>query len=133
MGARTAIQLVFAASTMVVIIHATPRNPGHQSAGVLPARATLARPIAFVPPLRPVSPRDEAHVGQASDGVKVVARGRGDFIARVPERPAPVDVDASGDFAPRLENRDEGRRVPRTLAFPECLMPRNSCGFSREK
>ena len=150
MGAFTAIQLAFVASTTVLIIHSTPSHLGHQRRGELPARAvvhthgidpgtaaaraagdarhqaTLARPTAFVPPSRPASPRDvfgqlrlsvEPNVGQASDGVQLVARGRGD---------------ASGDLILRLEDADEGRRVQRALAFPECLMPRNSCRSSIE-
>ena len=150
MGARSAIQLALAASTILVIIHATPGHLGHQRSGVLPSRAVgdarhqagLARPIAFVPPSRPASSRDmfgqpplsvEPNVGQASDDVRVVARGRGDFIARVPKGPAAVDVDASADLALRLEDGDEGRRPRQPLAFPECLMPRNSCGSSIEK
>lgn len=162
MGARTAIQLAFVASTTVLMIHSTPSHPGHQRRGELPARAvvhthgidpgaaaaraagdarhqaTLVRPTAFVPPSRPASPRDvfgqlplsvEPNVGQASDGVQFVARGRGDSIAL----PTAVDVDASGDLVLRVEDGDKGRRVQRALAFPECLMPRNSCGSSIEK
>ena len=120
MGARTAIQL---AAAILVIIHATPCQLGHQRRGVLPARASLARPTAFVPPSRPDSPRDvfvrlplsvEPNVGQASDGVQFVARGHGDSVLR-------------------LEDGDEGRRLRRSVALPECLMPRNSCHSSTEE
>ncbi len=142
-----------------------PGTAAARAAGDARHQATLVRPTAFVPPSRPASPRDvfghlplsvEPNVGQASDGVQFVARGRSDSIAltraetvlmrgsigpasqpvgaaRMPEGPAVVDVDASGDLVLRLEDGDEGRRLRRPVALPECLMPRNSCRYSTEK
>ena len=142
-----------------------PGTAAARAAGDARHQATLVRPTAFVPPSRPASPRDvfgqlplsvEPNVGQASDGVQFVARGRSDSIAltraetvlmrgsigpasqpvgaaRMPEGPAVVDVDASGDLALRLEDGDQGRRLRRPVALPECLMPRNSCRYSTEK
>ena len=121
MGARSAIQLALAASTILVTIHATPCHQWHQRRGVLPARAavhtqaiypgtvaahapgdarhraTLVRPKAFVPP------------------VQFVARGRADPIA--------------------LTEAETVATMRRSIgsASPECLMPRNACGSSIEK
>ena len=141
MGARSAIQLAFAASTILVIIQATPCHQGHQRRGVVPARAvgdarhqvSLARPIAFVPLSRPAS-RDvfgqlplsvEVNAGQVSDGAQLVARGRGDSIALT--RAETVLTTR------RLVDDEEGHRLRRPVALPECLMPRNSCGYSTEQ
>lgn len=121
MGARSAIQLALAASTILVIIHVMPLHLAHQRRGVLPARAavhaqgrypgtvaehapgdarhqaTLVRPTAFVPP------------------VQFVARGRADSIALTEAETVPTMRRSIGS------------------ASPECLMPRNSCGSSIEK
>jgi hypothetical protein len=121
MGVRSAIQLALAASTLLVIIHATPCHQGHQRRGMLPARAavhtqaiypgtvaahapgdarhqaTFVRPTAFVPP------------------VQFVARGRADSIAFAEAETVPTMRRSIGS------------------ASPECLMPRNSCGSSIEK